>query len=418
MEAIASEDLAGAMLPQDMSLVKVEDQQKKAAVVVPPQDDNDSSNIVVPAVLSSTAAALPRQHVRPGAFAVRGPGDIPQDDSFLHVDTAPTSTNNVQDELVEQLEPESLFKAVLVDDSEIPSASIFDHEAAEKAYCRRQGWKVLATFAAIGILGAIIAIVILLKPKPPSPTSSPTLSPTLSPLFDFLAGYSSDNGTAHSTIGSSQQLAMSWLQQSTLDNMPRDYTLLQFYALAVFNYATGDTLSKFLSNTWLKDNGTVSQYNFCYWENINCEGGKDITNLQPISSQLVGSLPPEIGLLKIVTSLYLYDNYFTGTLPTEIGNLTRLYGPILKNNTFNGTLPTEIGLLTSLDYLDLSSNTFTGTLPTEIGLLTRLYGLTLKNNRFTGPVPTQIGLLTTSLSGLGLSNNSFTGSVPLDFGPI
>ena len=50
----------------------------------------------------------------------------------LSLYSAPTNTNNVQDEL-EQVEPESLFKAVLVDDSEIPSASIFDHEAAEKA---------------------------------------------------------------------------------------------------------------------------------------------------------------------------------------------------------------------------------------------------------------------------------------------
>ena len=75
----------------------------------------------------------------------------------LSLYSAPTNTNNVQDEL-EQVEPESLFKAVLVDDSEIPSASIFDHEAAEKAYCRRQGWKVLV---ATGILVSIITIVII-----------------------------------------------------------------------------------------------------------------------------------------------------------------------------------------------------------------------------------------------------------------
>ena len=55
-----------------------------------------------------------------------------------------------------------------MEDPEIPSASIFDQEAAEKAYCRRQGWRVvLATFAAIGILGSIIAIVIW-KLKPPA----------------------------------------------------------------------------------------------------------------------------------------------------------------------------------------------------------------------------------------------------------
>ena len=254
MEAIASEDLAGAMPPQDAKKkyvvgssketpfaeeVKVEDQQKKATVIMPPQDGNDSSNIFVPAVSSSTAdvvAAPSQQHV-PGAFVVRGPGFIPHDDSFLHVDTAPISTNNVQDELVEQLEPESLFKAVLVDDPEIPSASIFDHEAAEKAYCRRQGWRVLATFVMISILGAIIAIVIrnklLQKRTDPSTTSSP--------LFNFLAEKSFDKGAALSTDGSSQQKALQWLEQST--KSASGYTLLQFYALAVFYYATGETLS-------------------------------------------------------------------------------------------------------------------------------------------------------------------------------
>ena len=179
MEAIASEDLAGAMLPQDakkkyvVGSSKVRYQKKKAAVIMPPQDGNDSSNIVVPAVSSSTADVV-AGHVRPGAFEVRGPGFIPQDDSFLHVDTAPTSTNNVQDELVEQLEPESLFKAVLVDDSEIPSASIFDHEAAEKAYCRRQ---VRNTLVATGILVSIIAIVTWRLTQRPA---------TSSPLFHFL----------------------------------------------------------------------------------------------------------------------------------------------------------------------------------------------------------------------------------------
>jgi Leucine-rich repeat (LRR) protein len=235
-------------------------------------------------------------------------------------------------------------------------------------------------------------------------------------LYNFLAGNSFDKGAALSTDGSSQQKALKWLEQSTLNNSALDYTLLQFYVLAVFNYATGETLSKLPSNTWLPNNGTDSEYNFCDWVYITCNGEKDINYLIPSSSQIDGSLPPEIGLLTSLEILHLYNNTFNGTLPTEIGHLKSLTDLLLHSNNFTGTLPTESGFLTRLHYLDLYSNTFTGTLLTEIGLLTRLIYLFLSSNKFIGTVPAEIwpGLKTTLIR-LELSNNLLTGSVPADF---
>ena len=92
----------------------------------------------------------------------------------MHVDPAPARTNEVQDEHG-QLEPATLilFNAVLVDDPEIASSSIFDQGAVlEKAYCCyvKGGERVLATFVVIGILVTEVVPPVLLT----WPTSWPT----------------------------------------------------------------------------------------------------------------------------------------------------------------------------------------------------------------------------------------------------
>jgi len=305
------------------------------------------------------------------AFPVRGAGFISQDDSFLHVAIALDSTNNVRDDHV-----------VFVDDQpEIASGSIADEKVVEKAQCRPQRWKVLATVLVIGIIVIIIAIVTTKgkQPADPSPTSSPKSSPTSSPsssptsfsLLNFLDENSFDYGAALSTGDSSQQKALKWLE-STAYNGVSKYTLLQFYALEVINFATGNTRPD------------LPSYIVCEESYISCNGNNYITRLGPFSMKIAGSIPPEIGLLTSLTALNLSNNALVGTLPSEIGRLTSLIALNLFNNAFAGTLPSEIGLLTSLTYLDLLNNDFAGTLPSEIGLLTSLTYLDLSSNFFTG----------------------------------
>ena len=57
-----------------------------------------------------------------------------------------------------------------------------------------------------------------------------------------------------------------------------------------------------------------------------------------------------------------------------------------------GTIPTELGLYTLVTTLDLSQNQLTGSVPTQLGELVRM-GTTfnLATNELTGPVPTELG---------------------------
>jgi hypothetical protein len=66
-------------------------------------------------------------------------------------------------------------------------------------------------------------------------------------------------------------------------------------------------------------------------------------------------------------------------LPPEIGQLTNLYSLYLMNNRLT-TLPAEIGDLNNLQYFDLSGNPLTA-LPPEIEELVLLYSLSLDENQ-------------------------------------
>ena len=77
------------------------------------------------------------------------------------------------------------------------------------------------------------------------------------------------------------------MEQSKLYKSVRDYTLLQFYALAIFNYATGDLLSRLSSISWLPNNGNDSEYHVCDWDYIVCDGGTDTIGL-PVGGVMKG----------------------------------------------------------------------------------------------------------------------------------
>jgi len=68
----------------------------------------------------------------------------------------------------------------------------------------------------------------------------------------------------------------------------------------------------------------------------------------------IDKLPPEIGQLTQLTSLYLSSNQLT-SLPPEIVQLTQLTSLDLRNNQLT-SLPPEIGQLTQLTSLDLTKN--------------------------------------------------------------
>jgi len=77
----------------------------------------------------------------------------------------------------------------------------------------------------------------------------------------------------------------------------------------------------------------------------------------PVSNQISGTIPSEIGLLPSLKFLFLYGNQISGTIPSEIGMMTSLTDLLLSDNQISGTIPSEIGLLASLEQLDLGKIT-------------------------------------------------------------
>jgi len=87
-------------------------------------------------------------------------------------------------------------------------------------------------------------------------------------------------------------------------------------------------------------------------------------------------------------SLNIGHNRFTGSIPTEIGQLKMLDVLNFSSNNLSGEIPWQISNLTSLQVLDLSNNQLTGEIPQTLSELHFLSVFNVSNNELEGPVPT------------------------------
>lgn len=138
------------------------------------------------------------------------------------------------------------------------------------------------------------------------------------------------------------------------------------------------------------------------------------------SNQFSGTLPTELGNLKRLTSLGLWDlNYITGTLPLELKALTRLRrlqlllfdldpSPLLEVNT----------VATNLETIAFDQTHLTGSMSATIGRLSHLKRLTLGFLDISGSIPTEIGLLSDSLAHLILARSNLNGTIPASVGQL
>ncbi|KAK1401488.1 putative leucine-rich repeat receptor-like protein kinase [Heracleum sosnowskyi] len=123
------------------------------------------------------------------------------------------------------------------------------------------------------------------------------------------------------------------------------------------------------------------------WDGVTCHNSR-VTGLVLTSMGLVGQVSGDMGELSELTCLDLsYNKGLTGSLPPQLGLLKNLSTLILMGCGFSGVIPTQLGNLTQLSFLDLSSNNFTGVIPPSLGFLSKLYWLGLANNQFTGSIP-------------------------------
>jgi len=87
---------------------------------------------------------------------------------------------------------------------------------------------------------------------------------------------------------------------------------------------------------------------------------------------------------------------------------------VTENSTktiFRALIPAELGNLKSLISLDLYNNNITGNIPRELGMMKSLVFLRLNDNHLTGPVPRELTKIS-SLKVIDVSNNDLCGTIP------
>jgi len=98
-----------------------------------------------------------------------------------------------------------------------------------------------------------------------------------------------------------------------------------------------------LANNW------SSSVPVCSWIGVTCGSRHHrVTALDISSMQLHGTIPPHLGNLSFLSSLYISNNNFHGDLPQELARLQRLKVINVESNNFTGAIPSFLSLLPNL----------------------------------------------------------------------
>ncbi|XP_055826139.1 putative leucine-rich repeat receptor-like serine/threonine-protein kinase At2g24130 [Solanum dulcamara] len=102
---------------------------------------------------------------------------------------------------------------------------------------------------------------------------------------------------------------------------------------------------------------------------------------------MAGSLPPEIGNLKVARLIDLSRNQLSNGIPREIGGLQNLVHLSLRHNKLQGTIPDSMSNMVGLEFLDLSHNNISGTIPMSLEKLQYLKYFNVSDNKLYGEIP-------------------------------
>ncbi len=152
------------------------------------------------------------------------------------------------------------------------------------------------------------------------------------------------------------------------------------------------------------------------WQGVRVGGSPArVQALRLRGVELSGRIPPELGQLTKLDSLFLSNSALKGAIPPQLGNLRNLRVLRLRHNRLTGAIPPELGALPSLEVLDLRTNHLVGAIPPQLGNLRNLRALHLQRNRLTGAIPPELGALP-SLEVLDLRTNHLVGAIPPELG--
>ncbi|CAB9496783.1 LRR receptor-like serine threonine-protein kinase [Seminavis robusta] len=276
------------------------------------------------------------------------------------------------------------------------------------------------------------------------PQAPPTPSPVENPQLDgetLLPSWSWD--VVQRDGDSPQYKAWEWLENSDTQGYSEE-RLVQRYAIATFYYATSpEHNNPTVQNRAMEDNSTAvvdspevdaeepeeleqgwlnPDTSECNWtEAITCDADEQVDSFFFRSSDLVGTIPDEMGLLTNLLSLDLSANSeLRGPIPTRLSLVTTLLGLDFHSCSLTGSIPTELAAMTDLLWLTLAnqggssgSGKLSSTIPTELALLTNLEHLRLEGNQLSGRITPLLQNIQ-GLVSLVLTDNLLTGSVPAE----
>ncbi|XP_059428716.1 receptor-like protein 43 [Corylus avellana] len=173
------------------------------------------------------------------------------------------------------------------------------------------------------------------------------------------------------------------------------WPMLQIVNIATNNF-TGKLPMKYLSD----------------WKAITDE--KNEAESQFIQLQLsYGSI--DLERMRVRPDIY-YQDVITVTMKGQEAKIVKILNIFtsldFSRNNFDGSIPGEIGELKLLHILNLSYNAFTGQIPQSLGKLTYLESLDLSSNKLTGVIPIQLANGLIFLSVINLSFNQLVGQIP------
>ncbi|KAL8231271.1 hypothetical protein R6Q57_001049 [Mikania cordata] len=211
---------------------------------------------------------------------------------------------------------------------------------------------------------------------------------------------------------------------NTMINLNLPLLILLFLANQSFGLTTDGVLLLSFKYSVLNDPlGVLDSWNYsddspCSWNGVVCGNPGDpaadqrVTGISLPNSELVASIPANLGLIQHLLKLDLSNNSINGSIPLSLYNATELKVLDFSNNLISGELRELVSGWRSLQFLNVSGNSLTGKLPENLGGLLNLTVVSLKNNYLHGNLPAGFD----SIKLLDVSGNLITGSLPQDFG--